>query len=274
MERRNPRKRARPQHLIDENDKEASAPPAPTQQVSLIKLKEENSFLKSKIKVLEDKCRDLENERDFLRSSLTNALSTKEEMQGASSRPPQNVIGNPDSSDEDSSDLHENKTVKRKRKEKKKKASKVNSSSSSDESISTSDSSVSSSPPKKRKHKKKSRKPAKHMKKNKRVFLPEEAIQRYKKVLQYLTQGMTKTLSYHKCGVDRKTIVDTAAIAELEYCDAEAYKTLREKFHRGQKLSEFAKQCKEMCTREPLRSIIEEKKKNGMLIDLCQKKIT
>ncbi|ROI27830.1 hypothetical protein DPX16_23152 [Anabarilius grahami] len=81
-------------------------------------------------------------------------------------------------------------------------------------------------------------------------------------------------VSYHKCGVDRKTVVDTAAIAELEYCDAEAYKTLREKFHRGQKLSEFAKQCKEMCTREPLRSIIEEKKKNGMLIDLCQKKIT
>ncbi|ROL28510.1 hypothetical protein DPX16_1670 [Anabarilius grahami] len=67
--------------------------------------------------------------------------------------------------------------------------------------------------------------------------------------------------------------VDTAAIAELEYCDAEAYKTLREKFHRGQKLSEFVKQCKEMCTREPLRSIIEEKKKNGMLVDLCQKKI-
>ncbi|ROL29831.1 hypothetical protein DPX16_0888 [Anabarilius grahami] len=56
-------------------------------------------------------------------------------------------------------------------------------------------------------------------------------------------------VSYHKCGVDRKTVVDTAAIAELEYCDAEAYKTLREKFHRGQKLSEFAKQCKEMCTR-------------------------
>lgn len=104
------------------------------------------------------------------------------------------------------------------------------------------------------------------------VFLPEDAVQRYKKVLQYLEQGITKTLAYQKCGVDRKTIVDTAAIAELEACDAEAYKTLREKFHRGQKLSEFAKQCKEMCIMEPLRSIIEEKKKNGMLIDLCQKK--
>ncbi|RXN13100.1 coiled-coil domain-containing protein 106-like [Labeo rohita] len=79
-----------------------------------------------------------------------------------------------------------------------------------------------------------------------------DAIQRYKKVLQYLEQGITKTLAYHKCGVGRKTIVDTAAIAELEACDAEAYKTLREKFHRGQKLSEFANQCKEMCTKEPL----------------------
>lgn len=45
---------------------------APTQQVSLQKMKEENAFLKAKIKFLEDKCKDIESERDFLRSSLTN----------------------------------------------------------------------------------------------------------------------------------------------------------------------------------------------------------
>lgn len=35
-------------------------------------MKDENAFLKAKIKFLEDKCKDIESERDFLRSSLTN----------------------------------------------------------------------------------------------------------------------------------------------------------------------------------------------------------
>ncbi|XP_051962705.1 coiled-coil domain-containing protein 106-like [Xyrauchen texanus] len=240
-----------------------------------MKNKEEISILKSKIKVLEDKCRDLESERDFLRSSLTNALSTKDEMQGAFAKTPSLVV-NPDSSDEEDGLHEENKKAKRRaRKEKKKKSKIVDSSSFSDESVSysTSESSVSSSPHKSRKHKKKSEKKAKRkMQKSRRVFLPEHAIQRYKKVLQYLQQGITKTLAYHKCGVDRKTIVDTAAISELEACDVEAYKTLRETFHRGQKLSQFAEQCKEMCMKEPLRSVIVQKKTNGLLIDLCQKK--
>ncbi|XP_056110213.1 coiled-coil domain-containing protein 106-like [Rhinichthys klamathensis goyatoka] len=192
-------------------------------------------------------------------------------MQGASSKM-RNMIVNPDSSDE-VDNLNEKKGKRRARKEKKKKSNKVDSSSSSNESVSysTSDSSVSSSPHKSRKHKKKSKKAGQKMQKSRRVFLPEHAIQRYKKVLQYLQQGITKTLAYHKCGVDRKTIVDTAAIAELEACDGEAYKTLRETFHRGQKLSQFAEQCKEMCMKEPLQSVIEQKKKNGLLIDLCQK---
>lgn len=45
---------------------------APTQLVTINKVKEENLFLKSKVKFLEEKCKDVENERDFLRSSLTN----------------------------------------------------------------------------------------------------------------------------------------------------------------------------------------------------------
>jgi len=55
--------------------------------------------------------------------------------------------------------------------------------------------------------------------------------------------------------------MDTAVIAELEACDGETYKTLRETFHRGQKLSQFAEQCKEMCMNEPLQSVIEQKRK-------------
>ncbi|KAI7789712.1 hypothetical protein IRJ41_007666 [Triplophysa rosa] len=72
------------------------------------------------------------------------------------------------------------------------------------------------------------------------IFLPEQVIKRYKKVLGYLKGGTTKTQAYFKCGVDRKSIVDTAAIAELEACDNEAYKNLRGTFQRGQKLYDFA----------------------------------
>lgn len=86
-----------------------------------------------------------------------------------------------------------------------------------------------------------------------------------------MKSGTTKTQAYFKCGVDRKTIVDTAAIAELEACDIEAYKNLRGTFQRGQKLSDFAERCRELCRQEPLQSTIEEKKKAGMLIDFCER---
>ncbi len=41
-------------------------------QLNRCPFKDENAFLKAKIKFLEDKCKDIESERDFLRSSLTN----------------------------------------------------------------------------------------------------------------------------------------------------------------------------------------------------------
>jgi len=73
------------------------------------------------------------------------------------------------------------------------------------------------------------------------VFLPEQVIGRYKKVLKYLSKGATKTEAYQKCGVDRKTIVDTSAIAELEACDITVYNKLRAAFQKGQKLSELCR---------------------------------
>jgi len=82
------------------------------------------------------------------------------------------------------------------------------------------------------------------------VFLPEQAIKRYNKVLDYLKGGTTKTQAFFKCGVDRKTISDTAAIAELEACDIEAYKNLRGTFQRGQKLSNFAERCRVLCRQD------------------------
>lgn len=90
-------------------------------------------------------------------------------------------------------------------------------------------------------------------------------------MLNYLKAGTTKTQAYFKCGVDRKTIADTAAIAELEACDLEAYNNLRGNFQRGHKLSDFADQCRELCRQEPLQSTIENKKKAGLLIDFNER---
>ncbi|KAF4114037.1 hypothetical protein G5714_004260 [Onychostoma macrolepis] len=99
----------------------------------------------------------------------------------------------------------------------------------------------------------------------------EQVIGRYKKVLRYMSKGATKTEANLKCGVDRKTIVDSCAIAELEACDITAYNKLRATFKKGQKLSDFAESCRQLCTQEPVCTAIEEKKRNGELIDITQK---
>ncbi|KAK9972406.1 hypothetical protein ABG768_025713 [Culter alburnus] len=182
------------------------------------------------------------------------ALSTKETKESKRS------IVITDSSDEDHV-----RAEKKKYRKGSKKSKRDNSPSSSFQSSSFSDSYSSSSPhkPKKSKKGKKAQKIAKSRR--------EQVIGRYKKVLKYLSKGATKTEAYQKCGVDRKTIVDTSAIAELEACDITAYNKLRAAFQKGQKLSDFADRCRQLCTQEPVCTAIEEKKRNGELIDIPQK---
>ncbi|KAK9978703.1 hypothetical protein ABG768_020442 [Culter alburnus] len=180
------------------------------------------------------------------------ALSTKETKESKRS------IVITDSSDEDHV-----RAEKKKYRKGSKKSKRDNSPSSSFQSSSSSDSYSSSSPHKPKKSKK--------GKKAQKIFLPEQVIGRYKKVLKYLSKGATKTEAYQKCGVDRKTIVDTSAIAELEACDITAYNKLRAAFQKGQKLSDFADRCRQLCTQEPVCTAIEDKKRNGELIDIPQK---
>ncbi|XP_071061398.1 ADP-ribosylation factor-like protein 6-interacting protein 4 [Pseudochaenichthys georgianus] len=96
-------------------------------------------------------------------------------------------------------------------------------SSSSSNSSSSSSSSSSSDRGKKRKRKSKKKNKKKRGKKAKktkgktakRVLTPEDAISRYKRVLEAVNKGNNKTAAYRAVGVDRKTIADTAGIAEL-----------------------------------------------------------
>ena len=55
------------------------------------------------------------------------------------------------------------------------------------------------------------------------VRTPEASIQRYKKVLRLVCKGHTKTEAYNRVNVDRNTIVNQAAIAELAKVDPDKY---------------------------------------------------
>ncbi|KAF4116624.1 hypothetical protein G5714_004113 [Onychostoma macrolepis] len=143
------------------------------------------------------------------------ALSTKEAKESKRS------IVITDSSDEDHV-----RAEKKKYRKGRKKTKRDNSPSSSSQSSSSSEAYSSSSPHKTKKNKgKKTQKSSKSKR--------EQVIGRYKKVLRYLSKGATKTEAYLKCGVDRKTIVDSCAIAELEACDITAYNKLRATFQKG-----------------------------------------
>lgn len=48
-----------------------------------------------------------------------------------------------------------------------------------------------------------------------------------------MVSGLTKTEVNSKVGIDRKTVADSACIAELAECDEDAYNRFRTTFKRG-----------------------------------------
>ena len=77
--------------------------------------------------------------------------------------------------------------------------------------------------------------------------MPEDAISRYRRVLKAVSRGMSKDDVYSYVDVNRKIIVDTAAIAELQEVDPESYSQIRAVFHKGRKghtVYDFAEQCR------------------------------
>ncbi|KAL6480089.1 hypothetical protein MHYP_G00111220 [Metynnis hypsauchen] len=80
----------------------------------------------------------------------------------------------------------------------------------------------------------KKKKPQEKMKEyaKRKVVMPEDAISRYRRVLKAVSKGMSKTDAYSYVGVNRKTIVDTAVIAELKKVDPESYSQIRAVFQR------------------------------------------
>ncbi|KAL6478145.1 hypothetical protein MHYP_G00139830 [Metynnis hypsauchen] len=96
-ERKSKRIDERKRKAIDEN----SAGAAPTLQVALRRANKQNAALKVKLKSLEEKVTLLEDDKQFLRQSLSDALVIRKAVSGQSAQT--NISGSDSSEDEDSS---------------------------------------------------------------------------------------------------------------------------------------------------------------------------
>ncbi|KAL3045964.1 hypothetical protein OYC64_014090 [Pagothenia borchgrevinki] len=163
-------------------------------------------------------------------------------------------------------------------------ANSSSSSTSSSSSSSSCSSSSSSDRGKKRKSKKKKNKKSKDGKKKrgkkakktkgktaKRVLTPEDAITRYKRVLEAVNKGSNKTAAYRAVGVDRKTIADTASIAELHAVNPGIFQDIRGTLKKGETLLRFSEVCKSAIKDKHLEGKVQELKMNGGLLSINPK---
>ncbi|KAG9273516.1 coiled-coil domain-containing protein 106-like [Astyanax mexicanus] len=276
----------------DKKSKGSTQGAAPTLQAALRRANEEITTLKVKVGSLEEKVRLLEDDKHFLQQRLSDALvlrKTVTEQSPESDTSTSNGTEDVDSSYEEveSTDDSESSSCKRKKREarknkqlwkkatkedgsdalmeKKRKARKRKLTKDSDTSCDTEDQRQ-----KKRSKKKKVQQKMKDTTK-KKVLKPEDAISRYRCVLKAVSRGMSKTDAYTYVGVNRKTIVDTAAIAELKAVDPETHSQIRARFHKGKKghtLYDFAEQCRAVVLNKPdLRSAVEQMKEDGRLLE-------
>lgn len=93
-------------------------------------------------------------------------------------------------------------------------------------------------------------------------------MERYQRVLLVVKRGNTKSAAYDLVGVDRKTVVDTAPISELNAVDTAAYKEMRTTMRRGETLSSFSHRCKARIVQDGLEGKVEEMKKAGTLLEI------
>ncbi|XP_030269590.1 coiled-coil domain-containing protein 106-like [Sparus aurata] len=192
---------------------------APTAKAAMDTLRKERDKWKARAELLEEKLSDATSERDICRTQLSDALASLKGAQQSRSEDSDDEVMWGSKMQHDSEDDSE------------------------DDSESSSDSSESSdsSPDRKRKKKgkgkrKKSGKKRKNKKEKKakkskhrsrqRVGGPGDVVKRYKKVLAIFQTGKNMAKSFEKYGVDRLTIVKTAAIAELAIAAPEEYDQL------------------------------------------------
>ncbi|KAI4805509.1 hypothetical protein KUCAC02_010119 [Chaenocephalus aceratus] len=103
------------------------------------------------------------------------------------------------------------------------------------------------------------------------ILTPEEAITHYKRVLEAVNKGKNKTAAYRAVGVDRKTIADTAGIAELNAVNPAIFKEIRETLKNGETLLRFSENCKSAIKDHNLEGKVQNLKSNGGLLSIHPK---
>ncbi|KAI4803773.1 hypothetical protein KUCAC02_025421 [Chaenocephalus aceratus] len=103
------------------------------------------------------------------------------------------------------------------------------------------------------------------------VLTPEDAISRYKRVLEAVNKGNNKTAAYRAVGVDRKTIADTAGIAELHAVNPGIYQDIRGTLKKGETLLHFSEMCKAAIKDQHLEGKVQDLKTNGGLLSINPK---
>lgn len=98
-------------------------------------------------------------------------------------------------------------------------------------------------------------------------------MKRYKKILRQFRHGKNLRSSYKAVGVDRNTVVASAAIAELAIVSQTKYEELLQGYSRGQKLQTFIQKCSDaLCNDPALLSEVDKLKKNGKLLPIIKRK--
>lgn len=105
------------------------------------------------------------------------------------------------------------------------------------------------------------------------ALTPQQAVKRYKTVLREFRRGKNLRSSYAAVGVDRNTVVASAAIAELAIVSRAKYEELLHSHSRGQKLKIFIMKCSDALSNDPaLLSEVEHLKKSGKLLPIIKRK--
>ncbi|CAM4536041.1 unnamed protein product [Leuciscus chuanchicus] len=112
-----------------------------------------------------------------------------------------------------------------------------------------------------------SREKKKRKKKGKKA--KKRVVKRYKSVLEIFKRGSNMAEAFRKYGVDRNTIVQSAAIAELAIAAPEKYAEIHDKQEKGEKLSNITQKCQDaIMADENIVNIIQTMKTDGKLLPI------
>ncbi|XP_023811426.1 coiled-coil domain-containing protein 106-like [Oryzias latipes] len=247
---------------------------SPTAQLVTKQQQQQIKKLTEKIQRQEELIKELSAEKDFLKEQLAKhppQASTNDIMlhgkqqktsQVQSSSSASTSSSSSDSSDsscsnsssDSSSESSSSDEEKKKKKKKKKKNGKKKK----------------GTPKKKKKRgksgKKRQIKARKHVR---RARVPDEVVERYRKVLKAFNKGQTLTAAFRKVGVDRNTVVCSAAVAELAIAAPQKYSELKQFHNPKKKLSDFTKACIDTIdANSQIEDTINTFKKSGQLLPL------